>query len=55
MYYHCPDCGTKFKYALDLMVEFGDDYGKCPKCGAMGIYEYDGPRRKDDQDYEEVE
>lgn len=42
------------KYALDLMVEFGDDFGKCPVCGCMGTYEYDGPRRKDDNDYFEV-
>ncbi len=55
MYYHCPRCGKKFEYALDLMVEFGDDFGKCPDCGEMGVYEYDGPRRKDDKDYFEVE
>ena len=55
MYYHCPRCGRKFKYALDLMVEFGEDFGKCPTCGCMGIYEYDGPRRKEDNDYFEVE
>ncbi|MDD6879954.1 MAG: excinuclease ATPase subunit [Firmicutes bacterium] len=55
MYYNCEKCGKKFKYALDLMVEFGDDYGKCPVCGTMGTYEYDGPRRKDDNDYFEVE
>lgn len=55
MYYHCPDCGKKFKYALDLMAEFGDDFGKCPNCNTLGEYEYDGPRRTDDNDYEEVE
>lgn len=55
MYYHCPQCGKTFKYALDLMVEFGDDFGKCPVCGCMGTYEYDDPRRKDDNDYFEVE
>ncbi len=32
-YYHCPDCGFKFEYALDMMEEFGADFGKCPKCG----------------------
>lgn len=55
MYYKCPFCGKKFKYALDLLSEFGDDFGKCPECGHMGSYEYDGPRRKDDADYFEVE
>lgn len=55
MYYHCPNCGMKFKYPLDLMVEFGEDFGKCPNCGIMGSYEYDGPRRTDDLEYFEVE
>ena len=55
MYYHCPCCNKKFEYALDLITEFGEDFGKCPDCGIMGIYEYDGPRRKDDNDYVEVE
>ena len=45
----------KFKYPLDLMVEFGEDFGKCPNCGIMGSYEYDGPRRTDDLEYFEVE
>ncbi len=55
MYYHCPKCGLKFKYALDLMVEFGDDFGKCPECGTEGVYEKDGARTVDDLDYVEVE
>ena len=55
MYYNCPQCGMKFKYALDLMQEFGESFGQCPECGSQGIYEYDGPRRKDDSDYYEVE
>ncbi|MBQ6900095.1 MAG: excinuclease ATPase subunit [Firmicutes bacterium] len=55
MYYNCPKCGMKFKYALDLMQEFGESFGQCPECGSQGIYEYDGPRRKDDADYFEVE
>ena len=54
-YYHCPDCGFKFEYALDMMEEFGTDFGKCPKCGAMGVYESDGPRAKNDAEYFEVE
>ena len=27
MYYHCPKCGMKFEYALDVMTEFGDEFG----------------------------
>ena len=55
MYYHCPECGLKFKYALDLMVEFGDEFGNCPDCGAPGVSEKDGARTLDDADYTEVE
>ena len=32
LYYRCPQCGKKFKYATDLIPEFGDDFGKCPAC-----------------------
>ena len=39
MYYHCEKCGHKFKYALDLMTEFGEEFGKCPRCGGAGVYE----------------
>lgn len=55
MYYHCPVCQKKFKYALDLIAELQDDFGKCPKCNIIGIYEKDGPRTIDDLQYEEVE
>ena len=54
-YYHCPHCGKKFEYAEDLITVFRDDFGKCPACGAMGIYEKDGARTPDDNDYYEVE
>lgn len=54
-YYSCPECGLKFKYAQDMMVEFGNDFGKCPNCGCMGTYIKDGPRGTDDADYIEVE
>lgn len=54
-YYVCPQCGHKFKYAQDLMTEFGNDFGKCTKCGTMGKYVKDGPRGTDDAEYEEVE
>ena len=55
MYYHCPDCGRKFKYALDLIPEAGEAFGLCPACGVPGVYEKDGARTPDDSDYEEVE
>lgn len=55
MYYHCPKCDTKFKYALDLISQFGEDFGKCPKCSSFGIYEKDGARTIDDLEYTEVE
>lgn len=55
MYYHCPQCGLKFKYPLDLMTLFGENFGLYPICRAMGIYECDGPRKTDDADYIEVE
>jgi len=55
MYYRCPKCGKKFKYALDVLPEFGDDFGHCPDCGTMGVYEKEGARTPDDLDYFEVE
>ena len=55
MYYHCPKCGFKYEYALDMMTEFGNQFGYCPKCDVMGIYEKEGPRLKDDSEYFEVE
>ena len=35
MYYHCPQCGFKFEYALDMISEFGETFGYCPKCNVM--------------------
>ena len=55
MYYHCPQCGKKFKYAIDMIADFKEEFGCCPDCGAEGEYEKDGARTKDDADYEEVE
>jgi len=54
-YYKCPDCGKQFKYAIDLMSEFGDDFGKCPVCETPGTYIKEGARTPDDLEYEEVE
>ena len=55
MYYRCPDCGKKFKYAVDMIPVFGDAFGSCPDCGAMGTFLMDGARTLDDADYFEVE
>ena len=55
MYYHCPSCGKKFKYAEDLIPYFGEQFGLCPACGAAGEFEKNGARTLDDQEYEEVE
>ena len=54
-YYECPSCGKKVKYAEDLIAYFGEDFGKCPVCGAMGVFEKNGARTIDDFDYEEIE
>ena len=48
MYYHCPKCGLKFEYAVDMIPDFGEKFGYCPK-------EKDGARQPDDADYLEVE
>ena len=53
-YYHCPDCGRKFKYATDLIPELGDRFGLCPGCGAAGVLEKEGARTPDDMEYEEI-
>ncbi len=55
MYYHCPSCGKKFKYAEDLIAYFGDQFGHCPVCDTMGEFEKNGARTLDDFDYEEIE
>ena len=47
MYYH--------EYAVDMIPDFGEKFGYCPKCDVMGVYEKDGARQPDDADYLEVE
>lgn len=54
-YYKCPKCGKLFKYATDLIAEFGDNFGCCPDCGEPGTYLKEGARTIDDLSYEEVE
>ena len=55
LYYHCPDCGKKFKYASDMIPVFADTFGYCPVCKKEGVFEKDGARTPDDMDYVEVE
>ena len=55
MYYLCPQCGKRFKYALDTIPELGLSFGHCPICGSEGVLEKDGARTPDDASYEEVE
>ena len=54
-YFRCSVCGKKFKYAADMIPEFGPQFGNCPVCGLPGQYLCDGARIPDDLDYEEVE
>ena len=44
-YYHCPKCGMKFEYAMELMPEFGEKFGFCPECDVPGVYEKEGARQ----------
>lgn len=54
MYYHCSCCGLKFKYDVDLIPVFGNQFGHCPFCHGAGVFEKDGARTLDDSKYEEV-
>jgi rubrerythrin len=55
MYYHCPECGKKFKNELGLLAEMGESFGVCPVCGVTGCFERDGARIPNDMEYEEVD
>ena len=39
----------------EITTEFGDEFGFCPECHVMGVYEKEGARQKDDNEYFEVE
>lgn len=54
-YYICPKCGKLFKYSIDLIGEYGEDFGKCPACEERGRFVKEGARTLDDLEYEEVE
>ena len=55
MCYTCKKCGKKYKYAIDLIADFGADFGKCPVCGADGDLTYEGAVSPETSEYEEVE
>ncbi len=54
LYYECPTCGKKFKYATDMIPYFGPKFGECPKCEVEGVFVKEGARTPDDMDYEEI-
>lgn len=55
MYYRCDQCGTKYKYELDMLGTLGDSFGKCPNCGSDGIFVKEGPIMTDDNEYIDAE
>ncbi len=55
LYYTCAGCGKRFKYAVDMIAEFGDNFGRCPACGTAGTPEKEGAAASDDLSYEEAE
>ncbi len=55
MYYRCAGCGVKYKYELDMLGHLGDTFGKCPTCGADGVFVKEGPIMTDDNEYIDAE
>lgn len=55
MYYQCPQCAKKFKFAIDLLDEAGERFGKCPDCNVEGTFIKEGPNTEDSLDYEEID
>lgn len=53
-YYECPVCKKLFKYSLNDLGHYGEEFGKCPICSAEGVFIKEGAITKDDLDYEEV-
>ncbi len=54
-YYRCAVCGKQYKYAIDLIAELGERFGRCPNCGTEGVPEKEGARTPDDLEYEEID
>ena len=55
MCYVCNSCGKKYRYAIDLIGEYGEDFGKCPDCGSDGKLAWEGPVSTETAQYEDVE
>lgn len=55
MCYVCNKCGKKYRYAVDLIAEFGSEFGMCPDCGSEGKLTCEGPVSPEIVEYEEVE
>ena len=55
MCYICNNCGKKYRYAIDLIGEYGEDFGKCPDCGSDGKLAWEGPVSTETAQYEDVE
>lgn len=55
MCYTCNKCGKKYRYATDMIADFGADFGTCPDCGSDGKLTLEGPVSPEVCEYEEVE
>ncbi len=55
MCYVCNKCGKKYRYATDLIADFGADFGMCPDCGSDGKLTLEGPVSPEVVEYEEVD
>lgn len=53
-YYRCPSCEAGFRYSLELLAPLGDEFGRCPHCGAEGAFVKEGNVSADDAEYPEV-
>lgn len=53
-YYECDKCGKLFKYSVDLIPEFKEEFGNCPICNEKGKFLKDGAITSDDLSYEEI-
>ena len=54
MFYRCPVCRKKFKYATDIIEQ--QNFGTCPICGSQGILvaESGASYPADANDYEDM-
>ena len=55
MYYQCPNCGKKMKFAQDVMIELGEKFGQCPNCEIDATFVKEGPLALDGNEWEEID